>query len=134
MGVELHYVDCHMGMACRDGLFEFTGKLTAEYCLAISSGQMFGEKRFRPEYPEDNNPASIRSTPREALEAVTPGLWLYVGHPAEDVPELRAVESNDGEHWNRRRSSVLAAWTDPETRAVIERRGIELVAMRDLFD
>ena len=77
MGVELHYVDCHMGMACRDGLFEFTGKLAAEYCLAISSGQMFGEKRFRPEYPEDNNPASIG---RDECENGNPnpfhgGLW-----------------------------------------------------------
>lgn len=132
MGLKLDYVDCHMGMACRERILPITKKLAKEFCLGISSGVMFEDKRMRV----DNGSRSIEDVEAgviAALEELTPGQWLYVAHPAADSPELRAVDSNSGERWAKQRSSVLAAWTSPRVRAVIERRGIELVSMRDLF-
>jgi len=46
LGVRLDYIDCHMGMACREDLMPITRKLAKEYCLGISSVGMFGEQRF----------------------------------------------------------------------------------------
>ena len=132
MGVRLDYIDCHMGMACREGLLAITRKLAGEYCLGISSAGLYGEERFSPDYPEDNDPAGIEAALIAAIESLEPGLYLYVGHPAADSPELRAVDSNSGERWARRRSSVLAAWTSDEVQAAIERKGVELVSMRKL--
>ena len=133
LGVRLDYVDCHMGMACREDLLPITRKLAKEYCLGISSVSLFGEKRLSAK-GETNTPADFTKALVEALEGLTPGLYLYVDHPAIDTPELRAVDTNSGERWGDIRSAVLAAWTAPEVRAIIERRGIELVGMRELFD
>ncbi len=132
-GVRLDYVDCHMGMACRDDLYPITRRLAREFCLGVSGKDVFNERRAKPEYP-DNSPSGIKAGLLRMLEELTPGLWLYVGHPAARTPELEAVDTNSGAMWAERRSSVLAAWTDPEIRRVIAERGIELVSMRDLWD
>ncbi len=132
-GLELDYMDCHMGLACRDEILPITRRLAKEYCLGISSAGFFGEQRLSPDYP-DLSPSGVKRGLLEALRALTPGLHLYVGHPAADTPELRAVDSGDGERWALRRSSVLAAWTDPEVKAAIEELGIELVSIDELFD
>jgi hypothetical protein len=59
---------------------------------------------------------------------------MYVAHPAVDTAELRAVDTRSGERWAHQRNSVLALWTDPAIRALIDELGIELVGPRDLFD
>jgi predicted glycoside hydrolase/deacetylase ChbG (UPF0249 family) len=133
LGVRLDYIDCHMGMACREELLPITRKLAKEYCLGISSVGMFGEQRFSAK-GETSTPAAFTKALVDRLGALEPGLYLYVDHPAVDTPELRAVDTNNGERWAAIRSSVLAAWTAREVRAVVERRNIELVSMRDLFD
>ena len=133
LGVRVDYVDCHMGMACREDLVSVTRKLAKEYCLGVSSVGMFGEQRFSAK-GVTNTPAAFTEALVTRLEGLTPGLYLYVDHPAADTPELRAVDSESGERWAAIRSSVLAAWTAPAVREVIERRKIELVPMRALFD
>ena len=130
-GLRIDYVDCHMGMACRDELMPITRKLAEEYCLGIS-GQ-FGERRLRLDFG-DRWPATVKRAILEAIEALEPGLWLYVGHPAVDSLELRAADSNTGERWALQRSSVLAGWVDPDVRRAIEGKGVELVSIRDLYD
>ena len=132
-GLQPDYVDCHMGMACREEILPITQRLAKEYCLGISSAQMFGEQRFRLTTADDT-PAGVKQGLLAALRKLTPGLYLYVGHPAANIPELRAVDSNDGEQWALRRSSELAAWTDPEVKAEINRLGIELVSIGSLYD
>lgn len=131
MGVRLDYVDCHMGMACREELLPITKKLAAEFCLGISGAGRFQERRANPDYPDDTR-EGVKIGLLRMIEGLTPGLWLYVGHPAADSEELRAVDTNSGERWALRRSSVLAAWTDREVRAAIERKGVELVSYREL--
>jgi len=132
-GLRLDYIDCHMGLACREEILPVTRRLAKEYCLGISSAGYFGEQRFRLDYP-DRTPHGVKQALLAALRALTPGLHLYVGHPAANTPELRAVDSNDGELWALQRSSVLQAWTDPEVQAAITALGIELVSIGELFD
>lgn len=133
LGVRLDYIDCHMGMACREDLIAITRRLAKEYCLGISSVGMFGEQRFSAK-GETNTPEGFTRALVERLDKLAPGLYLYVDHPANDTPELRAVDTNDGEMWGDIRSSVLAAWTDARVRKAIRDRGIELTPMRELFD
>lgn len=130
-GVRLDYVDCHMGVACREELLPITKRLAEEYCLAVSSAGVYGERRVAPDYPADANEPGVLRALLDTLAALEPGLHLYVGHPVVPSPELLAVDSVRGEYWHRRRGAVLKAWTAPEVRAVIERRGIELVPMRE---
>lgn len=133
MGVPIDYVDCHMGLACREEILPVTKKLAKEYCLGISSAMQFSERRMSPDYPDDT-PEGIKSGLLAALRALQPGLHLYVGHPAQDTPELRSLDTGDGERWALRRSSVLRAWTDPDVQREIEKLGIELTPIGALFD
>ncbi|MEZ5361565.1 MAG: ChbG/HpnK family deacetylase [Bryobacterales bacterium] len=131
-GRQARLVDCHMGMACREELLPVTQKLAKEFCLGISSIGMFGEQRFSLK-ADTNTPAGMKAALLKELAALQPGLYLYVGHPT-DTPELRAVDTNDDKRWADIRSSVLAAWTDPEVIAMMKKRNIELTPIRSLFD
>lgn len=134
MGVNVAYVDCHMGMACREDMLPITLKLAAENCIPIAGRQSFpGMQNFSLDWNE-RTPEEGRRLFEAQLRSLTPGLWMFVDHPAVDSPELRAVDTNSGERWARQRSSVLAIWTDPEIRKRIDELGIELVGPRDLFD
>ena len=69
------------------------------------------------------------------LERLTPGTHLLVTHCAVSSAEMAAVTSPDSPvyRWGQEyRESDLATLTSPDVRAAVERRGIELSAVRDL--
>jgi hypothetical protein len=134
MGVNVAYVNCHMGMACREEILPITRKIAAENCMPIAGRQSFpGMQNFSLDW-DQRTPEEGRRLLEAELRKLTPGLWMYVAHPAADTPELRAVDTNSGERWARQRNSVLALWTAPQIRKLIDELGIELVGPRDLFD
>lgn len=134
MGVNVAYVDCHMGMACREEILPITRKIAAEHCMPIAGRQSFPAMQNINLEWDQRTPEEGRRLFEAKLRSLTPGLWMYVDHPAADSRELRAVDTNSGERWARERSSVLAIWTDPAVRKLIDELGIELVGPRDLFD
>jgi predicted glycoside hydrolase/deacetylase ChbG (UPF0249 family) len=134
MGVKVAYVDCHMGMACREEILPITRKIAAENCIPIAGRQSFPQLQNISLDWDQRTPEEGRRLFEAKLRSLTPGLWMYVDHPAADSPELRAVDSDSGERWARERSSVLAIWTDLKIRALIDELGIELVGPSDLFD
>ena len=69
----------------------------------------------------------------EKLEALEPGLWLFVEHPGLDTPEMRAIGHQGNDDVAEARNAVTAVWTDPRVKAAIERRGIELVSYGELL-
>jgi hypothetical protein len=69
----------------------------------------------------------------EALERLEPGDWLLVEHPGLDTPEMRAMGHVGYENVAEDRAGVTRALTSEKVRAVIERRGIELVSYADLL-
>jgi hypothetical protein len=133
-GLNIQYVDCHMGMACREEILPITRKIAAENCIPIAGSQSFPGMRNISLAWDQRTPAEGRRLLEAELRKLTPGLWMYVAHPAVDTPELRAVDTDSGERWAHQRSSVLALWTDPDVRKLIDELGIELVGPRDLFD
>jgi predicted glycoside hydrolase/deacetylase ChbG (UPF0249 family) len=66
------------------------------------------------------------------LETLEPGLWLHIDHGSTDDAEMRAIGHLGYEHVAADRSANVAAWTSPEVREVITRRGIELTDYRKL--
>ncbi len=66
------------------------------------------------------------------LEALSPGTWLFVDHPALDTPEMRATGHVGYEQVAVDRQGVTDAWTSPVAKEIVKRRGIELVGYRDL--
>ena len=81
--------------------------------------------------PKDT-PAEKVETFARMLEALGPGTWLFVDHPAYDVPEMRAVHHAGYEDVAVDRQGVVEAWTSPRAKDIVARRGIELIGYRDL--
>jgi hypothetical protein len=61
-------------------------------------------------------------------------VWRYIGHPAHDTPELRAVDSEWGARIAAIRSTTHQLWRDPDVKRLVARRSIELVSVADLWD
>ena len=121
-------------MACREEILPITRKLAAGNCTPIAGHQSFPEMRnFGLEW-DQRTPEESRRLFGAKLRGLTPGLWMYVDHPAADSPELRVVDTNSGKRWARERSSVLTIRTDLRMRALIDELGISLVGPHDVFD
>lgn len=131
-GLELSYVDPHMGLS-----------VTAAYpAICDELGLRFIYKGVDPSHHfESMHVLSLSSaddlsqrTGRfvEWLEQIDDGLHFVLSHPAVASEELRAICEPDAPNvdWAERfRAADLEALTSPDVRAVIERRGIELVSV-----
>jgi hypothetical protein len=71
----------------------------------------------------------------DQLERLTPGTHFVLSHPGDGDEELRAMTRRDAANamWaGPIQKADLAALCHPDVRAAVERRGIDLVAARDL--
>jgi predicted glycoside hydrolase/deacetylase ChbG (UPF0249 family) len=66
------------------------------------------------------------------LEALGPGTWIFVDHPALDTPEMRATGHVGYEDVAVDRQGVTDAWTSAQAKEIVKRRGIELIGYEDL--
>jgi predicted glycoside hydrolase/deacetylase ChbG (UPF0249 family) len=133
-GLELTYVDPHMGVSvvpayeavcARSGLrFVYPGEGVAPHhewasVIILSIGPV-----------RDRTAWFV-----EQLEQIGPGTHFVMAHPGVAGPELQALTDRDAENsvWAETfRTRDLAALCAPEVRQVVERRGIDLVAIADL--
>lgn len=58
--------------------------------------------------------------------------YLFVDHPGLDTPEVRAIHHVGYEDVAVDRQGVTDAWTSPEVKEAIRRRGVRLIGYRDL--
>lgn len=107
-------------------------RLTAEYGL-IEPLRRF-ELRFLGRVYEQLDSGEMKADKLAArLETIGPGTWFAIDHAATDTPEVQAIGHKGYEQVAADRSAVLAAWTSPKVKTVIERRGIELTNYRKLL-
>ena len=78
------------------------------------------------------NLIAFEETFARMLEALEPGTWMFVDHPAYDDPEMRQVRHVGYEDVAVDRQGVVEAWTSPKAKEIVERRGIELIGYKDL--
>ncbi len=129
-GLELAYVDPHMGLS-----------VTSAYpAICDELGLRFIYKGVEPFHRFDSmhvlSLSSVDDLSQRTgrfvdwLDQLDDGRHFVLSHPAVASPELRAICEPDAPNvdWAERfRAADLEALTSPEVRAVIERRGIELV-------
>lgn len=68
----------------------------------------------------------------EALKELEPGTWLYVCHPSLNTPEQQSIGHPGYLNVGYDRAGVLAILTNRKVKALIEKRGIELIGYDDL--
>ena len=132
LGLEITYVDPHMGVS-----------VPAAYAAICERfGVKFIYRGIEPHHewtslivlslaPSDDRAAWLA----ERLESIGEGTHFVLSHPGVESDELRAITdpANENNEWAEPiRIRDLAALCDESVRHVIERRGIELVAVRDL--
>jgi chitin disaccharide deacetylase len=134
-GVNVQYVDMHYASPSQyPGLEQVVRKIGADYNVPVSS--YLGEKRASGVYttPVDQKlKAAV-----QFLDALGPGLWLWVSHIGIDSPEQRAlihtepraifVEGGVGRH----RAEELNVLTSLEVKSIILKKGIVLTNYREL--
>jgi predicted glycoside hydrolase/deacetylase ChbG (UPF0249 family) len=128
------HVSTHMGFLRDDpGYSGVVERLMAEYDLAVDPSA-HGFERFRG-FGEDSqslSPAEKVHMLRRYLEALQPGRWIFVDHPAYDSPESRAIHHPGYENVATDRQGVVDAWTDNQVLEIIAERGIQLVSYADV--
>lgn len=131
-GLRIDYLDCHMGATCLPPIRSAMLELAEELCLPIPENDWMGHREIGFQPSEDR--AGTIANFVKLLDTLPPGLFRIVTHPATDTEELRAVDAVDGESEARRRQVELDALLAPEVAAAIQRRKIQLVSIRDLWN
>jgi predicted glycoside hydrolase/deacetylase ChbG (UPF0249 family) len=131
-GLELSYVDPHMGLS----------QVPAYEAACARLGKKFMYPGVNPHHVFDSvivlSVASRRDRGAwlaQTVEQLGAGTHMIQTHPAVESAELRAVTPADAENYfwaESTRVPDLEALCAPEVRKVIEARGIELIAVRDL--
>jgi chitin disaccharide deacetylase len=68
----------------------------------------------------------------KTLDTLEAGTYLFIEHPAYDVPEMQALGHKGYEDVAADRAAVTAVFTSPEVKAAIQRNGIRLISYKDL--
>jgi hypothetical protein len=128
---HVSHLSGHMGFAAiGDEVGALVKRLAAEYGLDIDLRE-HDVQGLRWDGPKET-PAEKIETFAGMLENLGPGTWVFVDHPAYDVPEMRAVRHVGYEDVAVDRQGVVEAWTSPKVKEIVARRGIELIGYRDL--
>jgi predicted glycoside hydrolase/deacetylase ChbG (UPF0249 family) len=133
-GLELTYVDPHMGVSVVPAY--------EAVCARSDLRFMYADEGVSPHHDFDSivilSIAPVRDRTAwfvEQLEQLAPGTHMVMAHPGVAGPELQALTDREAENsvWAETfRTRDLDTLCAPDTRAAVERLGIELVAVRDL--
>lgn len=125
------HLSAHMGTATSTpALRALVGRLADEYRLPIEIPNL---RRMPGFGGSGTTPAEKEATLIRNLEALTPGLWLFIEHPGLDTPEMRAIGHLGYENVAADRAGVTTAFLSEKVKATIRRLGIRLVSYRDIL-
>jgi predicted glycoside hydrolase/deacetylase ChbG (UPF0249 family) len=128
---RISHVSAHMGAAtAAPELRAVTAKLAKEFNLRLETP---GLKRPPVRWSGNTLTAEQKEDGLVRLiEALTPGDWLVVEHPALDTPEMRNIAHKGYENVAADRDGVTRAFLSARAKEVIARRGIKLISYADL--
>jgi chitin disaccharide deacetylase len=132
-GLPITYLDYHMSTAMSTPeLQQVVEKLAAEFKLGIA--QYFGETYAPTVY--DSAPDQKLAKGLEIIGHMTdPKLYLFVIHPGTNTPEMAAMTDLNPtgvKPMAAHRQAEADLLCNPEFKAAIQRRGLQLVGYRDL--
>ena len=128
---QVSHLSSHMGTpTSHPKLRALVEKLAAEYKLTLATP---GAKGFR--WGADSKATAKQRIAAlvKALETLEPGIWILVEHPGLDTEEMRAIGHTG--YWNvaAHRDAVTKAFTSEKVKAIIKKRGIQLVSYNDVW-
>jgi predicted glycoside hydrolase/deacetylase ChbG (UPF0249 family) len=128
---HLSHLSDHMGFqSLGPEVAALVKRLAVEYGLDIDP-EALGTKEIGWDGKPTTSAEMVASFAR-VLEALSPGTWVFVDHPALDTPEMRATGHVGYETVAVDRQGVTDAWTGPAAKEIVKRRGIELIGYKDI--
>lgn len=128
---RISHLSAHMGCtSIAPEVEEVYRKLAKAYKLDIHPEDM-NVKRASYEGPKKTAQQKKESF-MKMLKALKPGTYLFVDHPAYDVPEVQAVHHTGYEDVAHDRQGVTDTLTDPEVLQLIKALKIELISYAEL--
>jgi hypothetical protein len=128
---QLTHVSGHMGCTnLAPEVKELVEKLVQEYELAIDPAAL-GFESFRFADGPFVDEAQFEQAFQQNLRALKPGgRYLVVEHPATMSAEMESVSHEGYTNVARHRAAVTALLVAPETKAILQEKGIRLVSYR----
>ena len=131
LGARVTHVSSHMLTSrATPALDSLTRWLAREYGLTM-------EDAGGLKYAGGFGPSTLSNADRARalvalLDTLPAGNWLLLEHAAYDTPEMRAIGHTGYENVATDRAAVTHAFTSPDVKAAIARRGIRLLSYADL--
>lgn len=131
---QISHVSSHMGFTNMDPEVQsLVRKLAKEYKIDIDLGE------HNVQYVGLRGP---KATPIEKitsfislLYSLKPGnTYMFLEHPAYDIPEVQAIHHIGYENVATDRQGVTEMWTDPKVKAAIKALGIDLISYASLLE
>jgi len=129
---RISHISSHMGCTdLDDSVKELTKRLAKEYKIDIDLKEK-GVVGAGYDGPHATSAEKIKSF-INMLNKLEPGkTYLFVDHPGLMSPELQAIHHIGYEDVATDRQGVVDVWTSEEVKAVIRKKGIQLVSYGDL--
>ncbi|WPP49321.1 polysaccharide deacetylase family protein [Catalinimonas niigatensis] len=128
---RISHLSAHMGCtSLAPEVAEIYRKLAKEYKLDIHPEDM-QVKRASYEGPKKSAEQKKQSF-MKMLKALKSGTYMFVDHPAYDVPEMQAIHHTGYEDVALDRQGVTDILTDPDIIQLIKELNIELISYADL--
>ncbi|MHB9048818.1 MAG: polysaccharide deacetylase family protein [Pirellulales bacterium] len=120
---QVSHLSNHMGTAtATPEMRALVERLSREYKLPLEAPAARNAGGLGA-VPAGKEPAMVK-----VLERLTPGDWVLVEHPGQDTDEMRALGHVGYEGVAADRAGVTRAFTSAAGKAVIARRGIQLIS------
>ncbi|MEQ8811704.1 MAG: polysaccharide deacetylase family protein [Imperialibacter sp.] len=129
---RLSHISGHMGCTnLNDDAAAIAKKLAIEYDIDIDTQQL-GVQSAR--YDGDHATlAEKKESFSKMLNKLEKGkTYMFVEHPGIDTPELRAISHIGYENVAEDRQGVTELWIDEDIKALIKKKGIQLISYKDL--
>lgn len=126
---QVSHISSHMGCTHLDpAIQKIAEKLATEYGLDIKTDRVKGFNGFSGTKVNEEKIAAFISN----LGNLTPGIYLFVEHPALDTPEMRHTGHVGNYTVAKDRQLVTDLFTSKEVIAAIKAKGIKLISYADL--
>ena len=127
---RVSHLSFHMGSSDWDPkVNEVCAKLAKEYNLYVSSE---GDVRTAGGFGNAKTTEERTMKFIEMFRELKPGTYLFVDHPGQDTPEMRAIGHPGYEDVAQDRQAVTGVFTSDRVKKAIDELGIKLLSYADL--
>lgn len=129
---RISHLSAHMGCTnLNDSTKALVKRLAIEYKIDIDPMEQ-GAKYVSYDGPKATSEEKVESFIK-MLDKLEPGnIYLFVDHPGLNDAELQAISHIGYENVAMDRQGVTDAWTHPNVKAAIQKKGIQLISYKDL--